>query len=549
MHILLHKHLQRVMCLVVPGALCTLLALNGHAATIVVNTADNTPGAVDCSLREALTSAQMDDNSWGNGSCASGNGADTIVFDPAVFPAGSITAIALAGNPIDLSFVTSDITIDGDQRVALDAGNASRLVSAQGSGLQLTLRGLTLRGGQTAAGEDGGGIYLDSGVILRVERCMVQDNQAGINGAGLYSRDSTVTIVDSVFTGNQAGGQGGAIYSTGSGSLTVERSRLSGNTARTLGGGLRSGVPTTMTDSIVTGNALATPGSGAGLSFTLNRPRALNGNQVTNNAPGNNCGGEPFTGADNRYWPSTDTSCPAAAGAIAKAPQAILFTTAPPAGVRVGGTYDVAAAGGASGNPVTFAVDASTAAICSASGSTILFHGAGTCTINASQPGDADHEAAPQAAQTVAVGQGAARVTLASSANPSRSGHAVTFSVSVALDAIQGAAPAHHSVALPTGTVDIMVGGVPLGTVSLSNAAAVLATAQLTTAGSHGIVARYSGDANYLAANSAVWVQTVEPGASPSSATPVPSLGPGGLLLTVLLTGFMGLRLRRVRGG
>ncbi|WP_223275328.1 hypothetical protein [Delftia tsuruhatensis] len=224
-----------------PGALCSLLALNGQAATIVVNTTDNTPGAADCSLNEALTSAQMDDGSWGNGACISGNGADTIVFDPAVFPAGSLTAIALAGHSIDLNFTTSDITIDGDKRVALDGGNASRLVSAQGSGVQLTLRGLTLRGGQTAAGEDGGAIYLDNGVTLRLERSVVQDSTAGINGGGLYSRDSTVTIVDSVFSGNQAGGQGGAIYSTGSGSLTVERSRLSGNTARTLGGACAAG--------------------------------------------------------------------------------------------------------------------------------------------------------------------------------------------------------------------------------------------------------------------------------------------------------------------
>lgn len=543
MHAFLHRPLRRLRLLAVPGALCSLLALNGQAATIVVNTTDNTPGAADCSLNEALTSAQMDDGSWGNGACISGNGADTIVFDPAVFPAGSLTAIALAGHSIDLNFTTSDITIDGDQRVALDGGNASRLVSAQGSDVQLTLRGLTLRGGQTAAGEDGGAIYLDNGVTLRLERSVVQDSTAGINGGGLYSRDSTVTIVDSVFSGNQAGGQGGAIYSTGSGSLTVERSRLSGNTARTLGGGLRSGVPTTMTDSTVTGNVLVSPGSGAGVSFTLTRPRTLHGNQITNNAPGNNCGGETFTGTGNRYWPASDTSCPAAAGAIAKAPQAITFTTAPPAGARVGDTYDVAAVGGASGNPVMFAVDALTAAICSASGSTIRFQAAGTCTINASQLGDADHDAATQAVQMAAVGQGPSRVTLTSSANPSRSGQSLSFSMVVAPDVSLGTA------AVPTGTVEILAGGLSLGTAGLSNARAIIATTQLTVAGPHAIVARYGGDANYLAADSGAWTQTVEPAApAPATATPVPALGPWGVLLCAVLTGWAGLRLRRVHG-
>lgn len=393
-----------------PSLLCSLLTFGAQAATITVNTSDNTPGGPDCSLREAISSALWDDSSMmGNGACTPGSGPDTIVFDPAAFPAGSLTTIALTDDPIYLSFFATDITIDGDQRVALDAGSStSRVVYATGSDIRLTLRGLTLRNGRTNSSSDGGnngaGIYLDNGVTLRLENSVVEDNVAGIGGGGIFSSDSTLTIVDSVFTGNVATyGWGGAVYSTGSGSLTVERSRFEQNTANTQGGALYSGVPTTITDSTITRNSLANPGAGAGVRFTLPRARTLNNNQITNNAPGNNCAGESFTGSGNRYWPPSDTSCAAGTGTFAKAAQAITFTSTAPANAIVGSTYTVAAAGGASGNAVTFTVDASTASACSLSGSTVTFLAPGACRINANQLGNDDFDDAPRVQQIITI--------------------------------------------------------------------------------------------------------------------------------------------------
>ncbi len=400
------------------AVLSGLLAFGAQAATITVDTADNTPSPTGCSLREALTSAQMDDNTWGNGACASGNGADTIVFDSVAFPPGGLTTIALTDDPISLNFIFTEIIIDGDQRVALDAGSStSRVLYANGSDIKLTLRGLTLRNGRTNSSSDGGdagaGIYLDNGVTLRLENSVVEDNVAGINGGGIFSRDSTLTIVDSVFTGNMATlGWGGAVYSTGSGSLTVESSHFEQNTANTQGGALYSGVATTITDSTITRNTLATPGAGAGVRFTLPRARTLNNNQITNNAPGNNCAGESFTGSGNRYWPPSDTSCAAGTGTFAKAAQAIAFTSTAPGPAHVGGTYLVAATGGASGNAVTFSVDASSASACSISSNTVTFHAPGSCKINANQLGNEDDfEDAPQVQQTVIVDAPAAAPT------------------------------------------------------------------------------------------------------------------------------------------
>jgi hypothetical protein len=48
-----------------------------------------------------------------------------------------------------------------------------------------------------------------------------------------------------------------------------------------------------------------------------------------------------------------------------------------------GSTYTVAASGGASGNPVTFSVDASENGSCTISGATITFVATGSCLIDA----------------------------------------------------------------------------------------------------------------------------------------------------------------------
>lgn len=84
--------------------------------------------------------------------------------------------------------------------------------------------------------------------------------------------------------------------------------------------------------------------------------------------------------------------------------QAITFTSVPPASPVVGGSYTVTARGGGSGNPVTFAIDSSSAAgACSISTASVLFTGAGRCVIDANQAGNSSYLAAPQVQQTLNV--------------------------------------------------------------------------------------------------------------------------------------------------
>lgn len=134
---------------------------------------------------------------------------------------------------------------------------------------------------------------------------------------------------------------------------------------------------------------------------------------------------------------------------VGRGTQTITFTsTAPADAVVAGATYEVAATA-SSGLPVTFSIDAAAAAVCAISGSTVSFHGAGSCVVNASQAGDADWNPA-QAQQSFAVGRGAQTISFTSTppsaafvdgptyavAATSSSGLAVTFSIDASASAV-----------------------------------------------------------------------------------------------------------------
>ena len=89
--------------------------------------------------------------------------------------------------------------------------------------------------------------------------------------------------------------------------------------------------------------------------------------------------------------------------AVGKGSQTISFTSTAPTDARVGGTPYAVAATATSGLPVVFSIDAGASAVCSISGGTVSFLGAGTCVIDADQPGDANWNAAPRVQQSFAV--------------------------------------------------------------------------------------------------------------------------------------------------
>ncbi|MBU6178149.1 MAG: S8 family serine peptidase, partial [Verrucomicrobia bacterium] len=92
---------------------------------------------------------------------------------------------------------------------------------------------------------------------------------------------------------------------------------------------------------------------------------------------------------------------------VARAPQTISFAAIPDKAATA--TVPLSATGGASGNPVTFAVTAGPATI----GDGILsFSGAGSVTVTASQAGNANYEAATSVSRSFTVTKATATVTL-----------------------------------------------------------------------------------------------------------------------------------------
>jgi hypothetical protein len=147
-------------------------------------------------------------------------------------------------------------------------------------------------------------------------------------------------------------------------------------------------------------------------------------------------------------------------------------------------TYDVAATGGASGNPVTFGIDAGSATVCSISGSTVTFTHPGSCVIDADQAGATDYAAATQAQQVATVAQAATTTS-------------VTVKPGQIVAHVAAVAPA---VGTPTGTVTFTVGTASVGSATLAGGTATLAY-QVPAGATRTVAARYSGDTDFTASS------------------------------------------------
>ncbi len=111
-----------------------------------------------------------------------------------------------------------------------------------------------------------------------------------------------------------------------------------------------------------------------------------------------------FGNASYQAASEVQQSFAAGGGAPSLSVQSINFSSTPSGGAVVGSTYSIAAAA-SSGLPLTFSVDASSAGVCTVSGSMVSLVGTGTCTIDADQPGDGSYLPAPQVQQSLSVGK------------------------------------------------------------------------------------------------------------------------------------------------
>ncbi|MCC6831941.1 MAG: CSLREA domain-containing protein [Thermoleophilia bacterium] len=286
-------------------------AVPAAAADITVTTtADGLTADGLCSLREAVTAAQLGTAFLG---CASGTaGPDTVVLGAATY------AIALPG--FDDANATGDLDVGagGDVRIlgagpgatVIDGGGVDRVLDVPATAA-LTLDGLTVRGGRAQPGGFGGGVR-NAGRLVAL-RATFTDNRSGAampvppgalgdtgpGGGAVSSSGATaeLAVLDSTFDGNRAsdGGQGGPSMATPgpggrggdggailvlSGTASVHGSTFTGNLA---GAGGPGGAPSTPGGQGGNGGAVAVFGGNVGIAnstFGANRagePGAGNG--------------------------------------------------------------------------------------------------------------------------------------------------------------------------------------------------------------------------------------------------------------------------------
>ncbi len=239
------------------------VASHAGAATFVVDSTadevDTTPGngicatlAGTCTLRAAVQEA----NALA--------GPDTIVLPGGLFlltRAGNAEEFAATG---DLD-VTDDLTIEGagTASTTIDGGGIDRVLHVRfsdGKNPGLTLRDVTIAGGQVTDAP-GGGLYFASAGIALVERTEFTGNHV---------------------LGEESSAVGGAISSNAGGNLTVRESRLAGNSADR-GGALFSNSFLLVEDSTIADNDARASSALDSFGSAILRRSVVSGNEATGN--------------------------------------------------------------------------------------------------------------------------------------------------------------------------------------------------------------------------------------------------------------------------
>ncbi|MEO1526977.1 MAG: choice-of-anchor Q domain-containing protein [Planctomycetota bacterium] len=219
-----------------------------EAASLIVTTDQDIVDSSDgmTSLREAIAFANLTP------------GEDTITFDASL--AGS--SIVLNGTEL---LINDSLIIDASaliSSVTIDADGQSRVLSFIDSSGDLTIDGLNIVGGSTAA--SGGGIHFSSQGTLEVNQSSLFGNSSASDGGGVSSTNGEIIVTNSTISGNSADRDGGGIDSR-VGDVLVSNSTLSGNMA-VVGGAIHTSVgDVTLIGSTLFGNSSEFRGGGVGL--------------------------------------------------------------------------------------------------------------------------------------------------------------------------------------------------------------------------------------------------------------------------------------------
>jgi predicted outer membrane repeat protein len=168
--------------------------------------------------------------------------AKEILFECGTLP----TTITLTG----VRSITSNVTINGGNKVTLDANGASNHFNVQ-SGAHLTLTQITLINGKNTT-DCGGSINVLAGGLLSLNGARFDGNMSKLQGGAICNWGDT-DITTTLFTKNASlASHGGAIGNYGT--LTIADSKFISNTASFNGGAIDMGGTVSVTHSAFTTN-------------------------------------------------------------------------------------------------------------------------------------------------------------------------------------------------------------------------------------------------------------------------------------------------------
>lgn len=126
--------------------------------------------------------------------------------------------------------ISSDVIIDGDQKIMLRGNGSTGLFNVQPFG-NLTLRRVVLARGNA---NNGGAVAVSNSSELVVDHSIFSNNTATTNGGAIHATGGSVSIEGSIFLSNTAGATGGA-FNTVNNSVTISGTYFQANTAESGG--------------------------------------------------------------------------------------------------------------------------------------------------------------------------------------------------------------------------------------------------------------------------------------------------------------------------
>jgi CSLREA domain-containing protein len=200
--------------------------------TITVDSLADTTGSPDCTLRDAITSADTD---AATGGCPAGvsTGPDAIVF--------SVSGTIFLGAA--LPTIDSDMSIDGSaQSITIDGQKSVRAFQVLGGTVSFSNIFVT---NVDATNSEGAGFLITAGTVALSD--VIVANAHAQNDAGVRNAGGTVTIDDSSFENNTSNNNAAAVgnYAT----MTIRSSTFTGNIAYYAGGAVEDGGTMTIANS------------------------------------------------------------------------------------------------------------------------------------------------------------------------------------------------------------------------------------------------------------------------------------------------------------